>query len=62
MESTAKAQMLAIIQDLPDDTAYDEILRELAFHRMIERGLADIDAGRELGVEEMRKRVRSWRR
>ena len=62
MESTAKAQMAAIIQDLPDDTAYDEILRELAFHRMIERGIADVDAGREIGAEEMRKRVRSWRR
>lgn len=62
MESTAKGQMMAIIQDLPDDTAYDEILRELAFHRMIERGLSDVDAGREIGVEEMRKRVRGWRR
>ncbi len=62
MESTAKAQMVAIIQDLPDDTAYDEILRELAFHRMIERGISDVDAGREIGVEEMRKRVRGWRR
>lgn len=62
MEKTAKEQMLALIQDLPDDTAFDEILRELAFYRMLERGLADAEAGRVISADEMRKRVRSWRR
>lgn len=62
MERTAKEQMLVIIQDLPDDTGFDEILRELAFHRMLERGLTDADAGRVISADDMRKRVRSWRR
>lgn len=42
--SSAKDQMVKIIQEQPDDSSYDDILRELAFTRMVERGLADSDA------------------
>ena len=34
---SAKEQIAKILQDQPDDSSYDEILRELAFARMIER-------------------------
>jgi predicted transcriptional regulator len=57
---TAKEQMARIIEDQPDDSSYDEILRELALSRMIERGLADSDAGRTLSNEEMARRILSW--
>jgi len=40
---SAKEQITNILQDQPDDSSYDEILLELAFARMIERGLADSD-------------------
>ena len=44
---SAKEQIAKILQDQPDDSSYDEILRELAFARMIDSGLADSDeAGR----------------
>lgn len=45
----------------PEDSSYDELLRELAFARMIERGLADSDAGRTLSSEEVEERIASWR-
>ena len=38
---TVKEQMTKIIQEQPDNSSYDEILRELAFARMVERGLRD---------------------
>jgi hypothetical protein len=38
---SVKDQMIHIIYNQPDDSLYDEILKELAFHRMIEYGLAD---------------------
>ena len=44
--ATAKEQMARIIEAQPEDSSYDEILRELALARMVERGLADSDAGR----------------
>jgi predicted transcriptional regulator len=55
-----KSRMIAIIEDQPDDSSYDEILRELAMARMVERGLADSDAGRTISSEEMARRMRSW--
>jgi hypothetical protein len=33
---TVKEKMTEIINELPDDSTYDEILRELAFRDMIE--------------------------
>lgn len=58
---SAKEQIARILQDQPDDSSYDEILRELAFARMIERGLADSDAGRTISYEEMGRRIKTWR-
>ncbi|MEM1176706.1 MAG: hypothetical protein AAGM22_00050 [Acidobacteriota bacterium] len=62
LESAAKHRILTIVGDQPDDSSYDEILRELAFDRMIGRGLVDIGAGRTLGDLEMRRRLRVWHR
>ena len=59
-EPTAKERMLEIIREQPDDSSYDEILRELAFTRMVERGLADSDRGDTIDGEEMEKRISSW--
>jgi len=56
----AKRRVLAIVEHLPDDSSYDEILHELAFARMIERGLADAREGRTFEHEEIRRRARSW--
>lgn len=58
--SSAKDQMLQIIGDQPDDSSYDEILRELAFVRMVENGLSDSEAGRTVSHEEMGRRIRTW--
>ena len=58
--SSAKEQMVKIIQEQPDDNSYDEILRELAFARMVERGLADSDAHRTIDNEEMKRRIKTW--
>lgn len=40
-----KEKMLEIIQSQPEDSTYEEILRELAFQRMIEHGLKDSRKG-----------------
>lgn len=60
--ATAKKQILDLVEQQPEDSSYDEILRELAFARMIERGLADSEAGRTISHEEMGRRIRSWAR
>ena len=60
--SPAKEQLLRLIQDQPDDSSYEEILRELAFAAMVERGVADSDAGRTISNDEMARRIGSWRK
>lgn len=49
--STAKEQLTRLIQEQPED---------LAFHVMVERGLADADAKRVITNDEMARRIRSW--
>ncbi len=60
--SPSKEQLIRLIQDQPDDSSSEEILRELAFATMVERGLADSDAGRVFSNQEMERRLGSWRR
>ena len=58
--STAKEELTRLIEQQPEDSSRDEIIRELAFHAMVERGLADADAKRSITNEEMARRIRSW--
>lgn len=60
--TTAKDELKRLIDQQPDDVTREELLRELAFHAMIERGLADADAGRVISNEEMKRRIRSWQK
>ena len=36
---TAKEKMVQIIQEQPEDSSFEELLRELAFALMVERGI-----------------------
>jgi len=58
--STAKDDLTRLIQEQPDDSSPEEIVRELAFHVMIERGVADSDARRVISNEDMAKRIGAW--
>ena len=60
--SKAKEELTKLIEDQPDDSSREEIIRELAFHVMIERGLIDSDAGRVISNDEMARRIRSWQK
>ena len=56
---SAKEQLMAILGDQPGDGSFEDLLRTLAFHRLVERG----DAGRRqarISGEEMRRRLQSW--
>jgi predicted transcriptional regulator len=58
--ATAKEQITELVQQQPDDSSYDEIIRELTFHLMIERGIDDSDNGRTISNEEMEARINTW--
>jgi predicted transcriptional regulator len=60
--SNVKDKMTEVIEAQPDDATYEEIMRELAFERMVARGLDDSREGRVLSNEEMERRMREWRK
>jgi predicted transcriptional regulator len=60
--SSVKEEMTRIIQEQPDDSSFDEILRELALARMIDRGLQDSEAGRTISNDEMKQQMNQWRK
>ena len=60
--STAKEELTRLIEKQPESSSSEEIVRELAFHVMVQRGLADSDAGRTLSNDEMGRRIRSWQK
>lgn len=58
--STAKDELAKMLENQPEDSSPEQIVRELAFHVMVQRGLADSEAGRTISNEEMQHRIRSW--
>lgn len=60
--STVKEELTHLIQGQPEDSTREEIVRELALHVMVERGLADSDAKRAISNDEMQRRIRSWQK
>lgn len=60
--STAKEELARLIAGQPDDSSREEIVRELAFHVMVERGIADSDAKRTMSNKDMGHRIRSWQK
>ena len=60
--STAKDQISEILKRQPDDSSYDEIVRELAFDLMVQRGLKDSDNGRTISTDEMQGRIKTWQK
>jgi predicted transcriptional regulator len=59
---TAKEKIKAIVDTLPDDATYEQIVRELAFGEMVDRGLEDSREGRVISNDEMKKRIKAWRK
>jgi imidazolonepropionase-like amidohydrolase len=57
---TAKERIRGLVEKQMDGASYDEILRELAFERMIARGLTDARNDRVISNDEMGKRIRRW--
>ncbi len=57
---TEKERIQLLVDAQPDDASYEEILRELSFERMVDRGLADVRNGNMVSNEDMSKRIRLW--
>ncbi len=50
----AKQQARRLLEQLPDDATWDDVVYEFAVRRSIERGLVDVAEGRILSSEQLR--------
>lgn len=60
--ATTKEHISEVVNRQPDDSSYDEIVRELAFDLMVQRGLKDSDKRRTIANEELQRRIKTWQR
>ena len=58
--ATAKEEIIEILDQQTDDSSYDELLQELAFKKMIDAGLADVDSGKTISNDEISEKINSW--
>jgi len=54
---TAKQSAIEVIENLPDDSSYEDIMERLYFLQKVEAGLKDIEDGRVVPHEEVKKRL-----
>jgi hypothetical protein len=55
METTRiKEEARRLVDQLPDDSTWDNLMHETYVRQSIEQGLADSEAGRTTSVEEVR--------
>lgn len=60
--SSVKDKIKEIIESQPEDASYTEIMRELAFEHMVERGLDDIRKGKVISNTDMEHRIKTWQK
>lgn len=52
---SVKQQARDIVEGLPDDADWDELMRRIYVRQSIEQGLEDSEAGRTHSVDEVRR-------
>ena len=52
---TAKESVKELIEKLPDDSKYEDIIAEIYFKQQVEEGLAELDKGHGIPHEEVKK-------
>ena len=57
---TAKDQVEQILSELPEDATLEDIQYHIYVRQKIERGLADLDAGRVISHAEVQQRLAKW--
>jgi predicted transcriptional regulator len=57
---TRKDIAIKTIQELPDSATWDDIEERVRFLAAIDKGMADVRAGREVPHEEVKESLREW--
>jgi len=58
--NTAKEEVRKILEQIPDDSSFEDIQYYIYVREKIERGLEDIEKGRIIDQEEIERRMSKW--
>jgi predicted transcriptional regulator len=57
---SAKETLLEVAEKLPPNATLVDAIYELEFRQAVEEGLASLDGGERIPLEEARKRIPQW--
>ncbi len=60
--NTIKEEAKKLIDKLPDEVTWDDIMAEFYFRQQVEQGLRDVKEGRVFSHEQIKKMVIEWRK
>jgi len=58
--STPKDSVRELLDELPEETSYEDIQYHIYVRQKIDRGLRDLKAGRVLSQKEVERRMSKW--
>ena len=58
--STVKEEVIALIQQMPEDTELSDIMAELYFRQKVDQGLKELDEGSGITHEQVKGRLEKW--
>ena len=57
LSTKVKEEATRLIQDLPDNATWDDLMQKIYIRQAIEAGLEDSEAGRTIDVKEVRNHL-----
>jgi predicted transcriptional regulator len=57
---TTKEAVIELIRRLPDDVSTEDIMEELYVRLQIEEGIRELDEGKGIPHEEVKRRMAKW--
>lgn len=55
-----KQDVLKVVESMPEDVSFEEVMEELRFRAFVENRLADLDSGDTVPHEEALAKLRKW--
>lgn len=55
-----KEQAKALIDSLPDDATWEDLMSEIYFKKNVDKGLQDLEDGKTLTHNEAKERLSKW--
>jgi len=58
--ASAKEEVRKLLDQIPDDSSFEDIQYHIYVREKVERGLKDVEQGRVLSQEEIEHRMLKW--